>query len=159
MNNCYCDSSVAYENCCQPVIENQSAKTAEQLMRSRYTAYCLGKVDYLRKTTVAANQKQFDEQEILHWLSQNKWTKLEVVSCNLGTSTDVTGTVEFKAYFTDASGRTHLHHEKSQFRKDAENWLYVDGQIIPLPTSALAKPQRNAPCTCGSGRKYKNCCG
>lgn len=158
MSICYCGSSLSFEQCCQPIIENVSAETALQLMRSRYSAYCSGNVDYLRQTSIAANRKQFDEKEILQWLSQNRWIKLEIVSFDKGAIEDVVGEVEFKAFFADAGGKEHLHHEKSRFCKENSHWFYVDGQMQPKVAASSSKPQRNEACPCGSGKKYKNCC-
>ena len=32
-------------------------------------------------------------------------------------------------------------------------------EVIPAPIRTGPKIGRNDPCTCGSGKKYKNCCG
>ena len=46
-----------YEACCGRFISAvSSAPTAEALMRSRYSAYVLGRIDYLKATTLPAQQ-------------------------------------------------------------------------------------------------------
>jgi SEC-C motif-containing protein len=51
MGLCYCCSGISFEQCCEPVMKEKSAETAEALMRSCYSAYALAAVDYLLETT------------------------------------------------------------------------------------------------------------
>ena len=98
---------ISYAECCQPVVEGKTqAQSAEALMRARYSAFAVGKIDYL---------------------------------------------IEREA-----------HHERSTFRFDetAKRWYFVDGGKPRGKTVVKgAQPGRNDPCTCGSGKKYKKCCG
>jgi SEC-C motif-containing protein len=69
------------------------------------------------------------------------------------------GTVEFVARYRQG-GKVFAHHEQASFRKADGRWLYVDGTINPKPAQRFAaKVGRNDPCPCGSGQKYKKCCG
>ena len=53
-----------------------------------------------------------------------------------------------------------LHHEVSVFKKINNEWKYVAGEVIPTTITRVgAKVGRNDPCPCGSGKKYKQCCG
>ena len=67
--------------------------------------------------------------------------------------------VEFVARYK-FRGKAFAHHELASFRKVDGRWQYVDGVINPRPAQRVAeKVGRNDPCTCGSGKKFKKCCG
>lgn len=124
MKLCYCCSNSPFESCCELYLSGkQKPATAESLMRSRYSAYCTHNADYLLVTTHISTRKFHNKKDILAWSVQNTWLKLEVVKA---TET----IVEFKAYFMDASLQSHCHHEKSTFKKQGEQWYYVDGQFF-----------------------------
>lgn len=121
MKNCYCGTELSFENCCKPVIEGiKKAIAAEQLMRSRYSAYCIQDADYLVKTTHLSTRKFHKKAAILEWSKSNTWLKLEIVSVT-------EYTVEFKAYYLDESLKATIHHEKSTFVFEEGSWFYVDG--------------------------------
>jgi SEC-C motif-containing protein len=118
---CYCGNNLSFEECCKPYItELKNAPTAEALMRSRYSAYATATIDYLVKTTHLSTRKNHEKAEIESWSKSNKWTKLEVLD-----ATD--STVTFNAYFIDDRNQPQIHHEKSSFILEKENWYYVDG--------------------------------
>ncbi len=126
---CPCGSEKALAQCCGPFLSQERlASTAEQLMRSRYSAFALGAADYLIATLAperrSPNERRMLEQE----LRQTKWIKLEIVDTQAGSSTDTSGVVEFNAFFVAPSGAGCLH-ERSNFRKEGEKWFYVDGQV------------------------------
>ncbi len=155
---CPCGSGSLYGNCCEPLIRNESASTALELMKSRYTAYCMGEVDYLYITASIKNRNDFNRSEIEQWSKENTWNNLEIIGSEKGGRSDNTGTVEFKAYFTDAKGQDQIHHEKSRFCKENDKWVYIDGIFEPRTVASAVKTSRNSPCPCGSGKKFKNCC-
>jgi SEC-C motif-containing protein len=171
--NCPCGSNLPFENCCEPLITGKAfADTAERLMRSRYTAYVRSNIDYLEKTLAPESRADFDAESAKQWAKQAQWKGLKINSTELGTSKDKIGTVEFTA--TYQQGRQTLdHHEVSQFRKENERWYFVDGESHTHKEGEAhhhhEKPQtvvreqpkigRNDPCLCGSGKKYKKCCG
>lgn len=154
-NTCPCGSGLDYAQCCGLCHGGERpAQTAEQLMRSRYTAYVRADRDYLLNTWHPATRPgrlELSDQPI--------WQRLEVLDCVGGQGGDVEGVVEFAAHYLSRQGPGCLR-ERSRFRCEAGRWVYVDGQQQAEP---LAKPRgktgRNAPCPCGSGRKYKQCCG
>lgn len=128
---CYCCSGKEFEDCCQPFIENLAKpKAAEELMRSRYSAYAVGAVEYLVKTTHPSVRKFHDAGQIENWARSCDWQKLEIVSKTAGEAKDKVGTVEFKAYFLDENKEAQIHHENSNFRKELGKWFFVDGKII-----------------------------
>src|SRR5574343_1801050 len=80
ITTCPCGSELSHAICCEPLLlENKSAETAEQLMRSRYSAYSTGKIDYLVSTTHPSTRHRFSKKEIEAWSKSNKWLKLEIV--------------------------------------------------------------------------------
>ena len=122
MSYCHCGSGILFPDCCEPYISGtQNAPTAEALMRSRYTAYCLQQADYLMETTHVSTRKYHDKEGILAFASQNHWLRLEILK-TAGT------VVEFKAYYLDNSSNPKVHHEKSVFKKEENSWYYVDGE-------------------------------
>jgi len=159
---CPCNSSLEYEKCCLPFLEGiQKAPTAEALMRSRYTAYAKGNIDYIRDTYDPKRQSDFDEESTKNWALKSQWLGLEILKTELGSAQDTRGVVEFVANF-EVSGENHQHHEIAEFRKNSEGrWYFVDGKtpkIEPLRRDT-EKVGRNDLCPCGSGKKYKRCHG
>lgn len=126
---CYCSSGGNYADCCQPLIEGKTKpQTAEHLMRSRYSAYATVAVEYLLRSTHPSTRKYHNAEEIENWAKTNDWERLEIISKSNGEAKDKEGTVEFKAYFSDANGEQHIHHEVSNFRKELGKWFFVDGK-------------------------------
>ena len=122
MTTCYCGNHLSFEECCQPYLKGlKKAPTAEALMRSRYSAYAIGNVDYLVNTTHLSTRKLHKKKDILAWSQSNKWIKLEVLN-----STETT--VTFKAHFIDNHKLAHIHFEKSTFTFEEGSWFYVDGE-------------------------------
>jgi len=149
---CYCLSDKPFSNCCQPTIEGkQSAQTCEQLMRSRYSAFCANESAYLINTHWPVDVNNLTE--IQSTIDSTIWLGLRIIDSqetNGHSEGKSFGTVEFVAFYDD-NGVKQLH-EKSNFRKINDHWFYLDG--IQLPPVKLA---RNEPCFCGSGKKYKKC--
>lgn len=156
---CPCCSGKSLDTCCQPIIDQVAAPTALALMRSRYTAHQLGAVDYLYHTIHSKSRKKYSKAEIEKWAKESTWQKLEVISVEHGKINDNRGIVEFKAYFRNKQGKDQIHHERSTFAKQDGQWFYLDGTIDPKETELVKKVSRNDPCPCGSGKKYKKCCG
>ena len=124
MKLCYCCSEQSFKNCCEPyLLDTQKPPTVEALMRSRYSACCTHNADYLYATTHSSTRKFHAKKDILTWATQNHWLRLELIK-----ATD--NTVEFKAYFMDSSLQSNCHHEKSTFKKEGEQWFYVDGEFF-----------------------------
>ncbi len=118
---CYCGNMASFESCCEPfIIGVQKARSAEQLMRSRYSAYCTQAANYLVQTTHKSTRQFHKKSDILEWSVSNKWMRLEIIK-------SAEFIVEFKAFFTDENNESSLHHEKSTFTFDGGKWFYVDG--------------------------------
>lgn len=148
--DCPCGSGRALGTCCGPLLDGEPAATAEQLMRSRYTAYALGFGDYVLRTWHGSTRPAALDTAL------PVWQGLEIVAAEAGGVGDEAGTVEFRARYLDR-GRPGVLHETSRFAREHGRWVYVDGRLHPAVSKAA--PGRNRPCPCGSGRKYKRCCG
>ena len=147
---CPCQSGESYAHCCAPLHQGaQKAKTAEQLMRSRYAAYALQLVDYIIETTVPSQQSLLDKAALQQWAENTKWVGLEIVSYHPRVG-KTQSAVEFKAIF-EVDGEKRVHHEKSLFVHTDGYWFFVD-PTVPLPAMKQL-------CVCGSGKKFKHCCG
>jgi len=146
MSKCACGSGKELEQCCERYYENRPAPTCEALMRSRYSAYILHNHDYLVRTWHPQTRPETIGG------TQLKWIGLEIVESRAGGEKDDHGTVSFVASFVD-HGRGRRLHETSRFVRHEGAWVYLDGDC------SLSEIGRNDPCPCGSGRKFKKCCG
>lgn len=141
-------------------------------MRSRYTAHTKGSIDYIQETMVPKQRKDFDPESTRRWSSESTWKSLKILSTAKGQADDTTGMVEFVATY-ERGGVGIEHHEVSQFQKIDGQWFFVDGKAHEHkegeghhhhpPVAQVVregdKIGRNDPCPCGSGKKYKKCCG
>ncbi len=161
MTMCGCGSGRAAGACCAPLLAREKqAATAEALMRSRYSAYLQGDVEYLHETLHPEHRDDHDIEATRRWAREAGWEGLEVRSVERGGEGDDEGVVEFVARFHE-KGVHRIHHEIARFQRVEGVWYYVDGEFVaPKPRKHDApKVGRNDPCPCGSGRKYKKCCG
>ena len=139
-----------YKECCQPLhLGLAKAQTAEQLMRSRYSAFSKHEIDYIVKTTAQGQQDFLDVPAITDWANTNQWLKLEVIKSNDKVDKNH-GLVEFKAHYHDGK-QSQVHHELSHFVKVNESWYFLD----PTTDQQITMKQS---CICGSGKKFKQCC-
>lgn len=158
---CPCGSGSTLDACCGLVIADLSrAETAEQLMRSRYTAFATHEVDHIMASHDPANRGELDRNSTEEWSKRAEWLGFELVGVEAGGKDDEEGTVEFIARYR-FKGDELAHHEVASFRKVDGQWYFVDGEMAKHETfeRTTAKVGRNEPCPCGSGKKYKKCCG
>ncbi len=126
---CPCTSKKPYDRCCGPFIEGaQAPATAEQLMRSRFSAYALGKVDYLIATRSAAKRGEENREELATYCKSVQCVGLKIVAKLKGGPEDTEGVVTFHASL-QANGRRSLHIETSTFAREDGKWVYVDGVV------------------------------
>jgi len=143
---CICGNEKPFSECCGAIIEGKRrAEIPEELMRSRYSAYVKADGRYLVLSAIKENQYHDDAKLIEEFSLSVEWLKLEILNA-------VDDTVEFKAYYKDQNSIKVLH-EKSNFVLENGLWKYNDGELYN------SKVERNEPCPCGSGKKYKKCCG
>lgn len=153
--SCPCGSGLTLKQCCGPLLrQEETPKTAEQLMRARFSAYVLNATDFLLRSWDESTRPGSDA------LNQNEavsWKQLRIIRTENGGEADETGQVEFIAQ-GQVPGQAITLHETSRFRRQGGQWCYLDGVIHPSEKPSIKTP-RNAPCPCGSGNKYKRCCG
>jgi SEC-C motif-containing protein len=115
---CPCGSGIDYADCCCPVISGTvKARTAEQLMRSRYSAYVKRDADYLVSTTHPDARTPDLAGSIASWMDQVQWIRLHVLKADRDR-------VEFMAEYM-SNGKPARHHEHSLFKKYKGEWFYV----------------------------------
>lgn len=127
---CPCGSKKQYRYCCGMYLSGKKKPdTAEKLMRSRYTAFYQGDIDYLIATLHRDQRKPDDYQGLTQSINNTKWLGLTIISTQKGKKNDSKGIVEFKAVYQ--SSEPGQLHERSRFMKIDGQWFYVDGDILP----------------------------
>ncbi|KWX56673.1 YchJ family protein [Mycobacterium sp. NAZ190054] len=120
-DNCPCGSGAPFGRCCLPLhVGERQAGSAEQLMRSRYSAYVAGASEYLWRTWHPRTRPDEVAEDITV-----TWTRLEILDVVAGQAGDETGEVEFRAHH-----RAGALHERSRFAVRAGRWFYVDGDLL-----------------------------
>jgi len=129
-------------------------------MRARYSAYAKVETDFIISSTHPDHRSGIDHAATRKWAEKSAWHGLEIVSTAKGGETDTEGEVEFKAHYTEDGVKRSLH-EKARFQKKDGAWYYVEGEIQRPAPFRREEPKvgRNDPCPCGSGKKFKKCCG
>ncbi len=170
--NCFCGQPKRYQHCCQPCHTGQApAQSAEQLMRSRFSAYVLQIVSYITETYYPAVQSADAIAEIAAFAGNAHFLALQVVASgdtptaapgqfptlppviDLPAAKSALSYVHFKVWFF-IGDKLHLLEEHSRFVRIDGQWRYVDGVLLPHP---VLKIGRNDLCPCGSGKKFKAC--
>lgn len=144
---CPCGSKQRYGECCEHFhLGEATPPTPEALMRSRYCAFAMGLADYLLETWHPDTRPSS-----LGDLSDTEWMRLDILEhAQSGDS----GRVRFRATFRERR-RWAVLEEDSRFVYREARWVYQDG----VPNVSRLKPGRNDPCPCGTGYKFKSCCG
>lgn len=119
---CHCGSQKPFGNCCEPFLLGRAfPATAEELMRSRYSAYVTRNVAYILETTSPKFRKYYNPKSILEWASNSTWISLEILSSS-------EKRVKFVATYLDETGQLTRHTEDSRFEKIGERWYFMDGE-------------------------------
>lgn len=128
VSNCPCKSWLPYGQCCMPYHHGKKKpETAEQLMRSRYSAYFFRLVDYLVETTHPDTRTPTLTRELDDTINDVNWSKLTILNTSKGGKDDKVGKVEFAAeYYLE--NEPHELHELSRFRRYKGAWKYLDGK-------------------------------
>ncbi|VDY64479.1 Predicted metal-binding protein related to the C-terminal domain of SecA [Shimwellia blattae] len=118
-------------------------------MRSRYSAFVMHQADYLVASWHPQCRAEGLKDELERGFPATRWLGLTVYDTHPG-RTPEEGFVSFVARFEE-NGKPGAIIECSRFLKEQGRWYYIDG----------TRPQfgRNDPCPCGSGKKFKKCCG
>ncbi len=117
---CPCGGA-SYTTCCGRFLDgSEVAHTAEQLMRSRYSAYVTGNAGYLHTSWHARTRPAETVTD-----TSMKWLGLEVRHAKQDGDE---ATVEFVARCR-IDGRGQRLHEISRFVREDGRWFYLDGVI------------------------------
>jgi SEC-C motif-containing protein len=157
---CPCGSELTPQNCCLPLIQGKKKPvTAEQLLRSRYTAFTRGDVDYILNTHHSKTRSDVKREEIEDWSKSSEWLGLKIVQKEGGEEKDNQGSIVFCAGYR-ADGKVNEHWEQSLFEKEEGEWRFLDARGVQVGPYRRTEPKigRNDPCPCGSGKKNKKCC-
>ncbi|WP_437610607.1 YchJ family protein [Erwinia sp. V71] len=147
---CPCCSGMQYSLCCAPWLDGTAIPpTPEALMRSRYTAYVKQRAGYLVDSWHSSARHPQLHSVLEESFRDTEWLSLNVIAHEAG-SHDNEGFVTFFARFRE-NQRIAAIHERSRFLREDQRWYYIDGTVPPVG--------RNDRCPCGSGKKYKKCCG
>lgn len=123
---CYCGNKLPYTECCEVAHKDlKKVQTAEQLMRSRYSAFVIADGDYLMKSHHVTTRPVKEKKSIVKWAKSVQWIRLEVLGTTEGLLNDEKGTVHFKAFFFE-NGSVQVIQENSLFKKENGIWFYVD---------------------------------
>ncbi len=158
---CPCGSGIELSQCCLPFIQGKrKPDTAEQLLRSRYTAFTRVDVDYVLNTHHSKTRHEVKREEIEEWAKNSKWLELKIAQKEAGEASDNQGVILFCARY-HADGKDQDHWEQSYFEKEEGEWRFLDAKGVQAGPIRRESPKigRNDPCSCGSGQKFKKCHG
>lgn len=152
---CYCGKIERFEDCCNRFISGNSIpETAEELMRARYSAYVTKNIDFIINTCY----KQVKREEVEEWANSATWVSLDIHKVENGTKDDTDGVIHFTAKYK-INNALKYHNEIAEFTKINGGWQFLDSIAQNSTITNQNKIGRNDPCSCGSGKKYKKCCG
>jgi SEC-C motif-containing protein len=120
-DGCPCGGK-SYASCCEPFHRGAVPRTAEQLMRARYSAFVKGEFEFIHRTW---DERKRPALADLQRDDGGKWLGLEVRKHVPG---EEESTVEFIARYK-LDGRAQRLHEVSRFVRYQGEWFYVDGSF------------------------------
>ncbi|MFP4306317.1 MAG: YchJ family protein [Desulfococcaceae bacterium] len=159
--SCPCGSGDPLESCCGPILRGERpAETAEALLRARFTAFARRETDFVVETNHPDQRGADNRETVESWASATQWHSLDIQEVAGGGPEDDAGFIRFVAHYTE-KGKEGEHAEEAEFRRKDGRWFFFDGKPPRVKTVVRDQPKigRNAPCPCGSGKKYKKCCG
>lgn len=150
IQRCPCLSGQSYQACCGLLHQGKHpAETAEQLMRSRYSAFVMQHCEYLQSTLHPSQRQPDDIASFQQTMQTTQWLGLTILDhAQDGDEAEV----EFIAFYAD--NPLGQLHERSRFCRQDGAWFYLDGEFL-----SPIKLGRNESCVCGSGKKLKRCHG
>lgn len=144
---CYCKSNKEFSTCCEPLLlKHQTAKTPEQLMRSRFTAFATSNIDYLIESSSQNVLATLTKEELQQTCQTFEFVDLQIVEAK-------SASVQFIAHLI-LDDQHHTIAELSYFIEQDGQWLYDRGELEDTP---VVKMGRNDLCPCRSGKKFKKC--
>lgn len=131
--------------------------TPRELLDARYHAHVKADVDFILASTHPEMRDKVDQGVIQNWCKQAHW---------LGYQVEEEKIEDTKAFITfllkyEENQKLVNHYEMAEFRKEEDKWYYYDSSFPKPKTVKREEPKlgRNDPCSCGSGKKFKKCCG
>jgi SEC-C motif-containing protein len=147
---CPCFSGKRYTECCELIHKGKTkALDVEQVVRARYTAFCYGEIGYLIDTLHPRKRRLGDSFSLSKRIKKTRWIGLKIIGSER--EDDIVSYVDFVAFRIE-QGMIAQQHERSRFSFINDKWFYFDGEELPP-----IKLERNEPCFCGSGKKFKKC--
>ena len=123
---CPCGAKATIDKHCLPIIDGKAKpETAERLMRARFTAYSMGDVDFLIRTTAAEFREKLDADELEEYCDSIRCISLKVLATEAGGPKDDEGVVKFHASLM-VNGKRTLHSEVSHFHREEGDWVYAE---------------------------------
>lgn len=130
MTACPCELKASYTQCCEPFHTGQALpEIAEELMRSRYSAYALRLIDYLLYSHHPRQHGKNEREKVKQAAEGVSFYRLEILSTNQGQAQDKMGKVEFKAFYRQGNEQGCIH-ENSRFKRYQGRWVYWDGEMM-----------------------------
>ncbi|MET0820098.1 MAG: YchJ family metal-binding protein [Aeromicrobium sp.] len=121
---CPCLSGLTYDDCCGRLHAGvATAQTAEQLMRSRFSAFAVRDAGYLLATWHHSTRPSSLELD-----DDRRWYRLDILATRAGSPFDSSGVVEFEAFYR-TSNSSGSQRETSRFAREAGQWFYLDGML------------------------------
>ncbi|MFC6885569.1 MULTISPECIES: YchJ family protein [Actinomadura] len=121
---CPCGLGASYGDCCGRLHRGDAqAATAEQLMRSRFSAFAVEDAAYLLRSWHPSTRPP-----AVGFGAGTRWRTLTIVRTSGGSPLHTEGTVEFRARYTE-DGRPGELHEVSRFVRHGGAWVYLDGTV------------------------------
>ena len=147
---CPCFSGKRYTECCELIHKGKTkALDVEQVVRARYTAFCYGEIGYLIDTLHPRKRRLGDSFSLSKRIKKTRWIGLKIIGSER--EDDIVSYVDLVAFRIE-QGMIAQQHERSRFSFINDKWFYFDGEELPP-----IKLERNEPCFCGSGKKFKKC--
>ncbi|TKI08160.1 YchJ family protein [Martelella alba] len=149
---CMCGSGSDYAACCEPFILGRVLPGKPvQLMRSRYVAFVMHNIDYLLDTWHPDCHARQWRDDIIRHFPDCQWKGLTIKNATADPNCPEQFVEFIATFYHSQTRRPGFIHERSRFVRLDERWYYIDGiQFLP---------RKNDACPCGSGKKYKKCCG
>jgi SEC-C motif-containing protein len=126
------------------------------LLEARYKAFVTADIDFLMASHHPETRDQVDRKSIEAWAKESEWRGLTIENEDVKKDKAlITFTVKYSRDFQGFN-----HREDAEFRKSEDRWYYFDS-VFPKQETIRheSKVGRNDPCSCGSGKKFKKCCG
>ena len=121
---CPCGSGERYAACCGELHAGAPATSPERLMRSRFSAFALGRADYLLASWDPATRP-----DALKLDDTVEWRRLFISDTSRGGPADAEGFVTFTAIGRGPDGRFE-QRERSRFTRSGAGWQYTDGEEL-----------------------------